>query len=146
MASNLNNYTMKKVLFIIALLWACVGAKAQHYEYTNHVDTLTMQQLMADYVDQTHQIAKFKSVELTGIGLGTAGALISVGSALVATKNPTASRTMLIIGGVLSVASYTAAIVGYTKLKHNRLEFTPNGMVIKLTPKTESEIMNGLKN
>ena len=81
---------MKKVLFIIALLWACVGAKAQHYEYTNHVDTLTMQQLMADYVDQTHQIAKFKSVELTGIGLGTAGALISVGCALVATKNPTA--------------------------------------------------------
>ena len=53
---------------------------------------------------------------------------------------------MLIIGGVLSVASYTAAIVGYTKLKHNRLEITPNGMVIKLTPKTESEIMNGLKN
>ena len=137
---------MKKVLLIIALIGACVCAKAQHYEYINHVDTLTMQQLMADYVDQTHEIAKFKNVELTAIGIGTAGALMSASSALLAAKNPKASTTLLIMGGVLSVASYTAAIIGYTKLKHNRLEITPNGMVIKLTPKTDKEILDGIKN
>lgn len=134
---------MKKVLFIIALLWACAGAKAQHYELSNHVDTLTYQQLAADYASLNRQLMDFKTYELVSGGFGVASTALSLGSALVATKNPEASRTMLIAAGVGGLVSVATWLIGYTKIKRDRLEVTPNGVIIKLTPKTQSEIFNG---
>ena len=134
---------MKKVLFIITLVVACLGANAQHYELSNHVDTLTYQQLAADYASLNRQLMDFKTYELVSGGFGVASTALSLGSALVATKNPEASRTMLItagVGGLISVATW---LIGYTKIKRDRLEVTPNGVIIKLTPKTQSEIFNG---
>lgn len=133
---------MKKVLFIITLVVACLGAKAQHYELSNHVDTLTYQQLAADYASLNKQLMDFKTYELVSGGFGMASTALSLGSAFVATKNPEASRTMLIAAGVGGLVSVATWLIGYTKIKRDRLEVTPNGVIIKLTPKTQSEIIN----
>ena len=141
-APNLNNNTMKKVLFIIAIVFAAMVANAQHYELANHVDTLTYQQLSADYVSLNKQLMDFKTYELVSAGFGFVSTGFSLGSALAAAKNPDASRMMLIIAGVGGVASVVTWLAGYTKIKRDRLEITPNGVIIKLTPKTNAEIFN----
>ena len=44
------------------------------------------------------------------------------------------AQVLLITAGAAGLASAITYIVGYTKIKRNRLEITPNGVVIKLTP------------
>jgi hypothetical protein len=140
--TNPKHNQMKKALFILALVMASVCAKAQHYEYVYNVDTLTMQQLMADYVNQTHEIASFRSMELVSVGTAGGAAVFALGSTLIAAKDPETSKILLVGAGLLSVASVATGIAGYVKLKHDRLEVTPQGVVIKLTLKQPTILRN----
>lgn len=133
---------MKKVLLIIAIVFAALTANAQHYELANHVDTLTYQQLAEDYVSLNKQLMDFKKYEVVSAGLGIATAACSLTSTLVAANNPDTSKTLLVIAGIGGVATVATWLAGYTKIKRNRLEVTPNGVIIKLTPKTDAEIFN----
>jgi len=133
---------MKKVLLIISIVFVSLTASAQHYELANHVDTLTYQQLAEDYVSLNKQLMDFKTYELVSGGFGIATAALSLTSTLTAAKNPDTSKALLIAAGIGGVATVATWLVGYTKIKRNRLEVTPNGVIIKLTPKTDAEIFN----
>ena len=123
---------------ILAVMTAFIGAKAQQNEAYEASDTLTMQQLMADYVSLNNQVLQFRNFELTSIGLGAGAGLLAGGSVLfLSNEDKTTGYAMLGAAGVLSLASLVTYIVGYTKLKRDRLEITPNGVVIKLEKKKD---------
>ena len=115
-----------------------MGAKAQENETYAKADTLTMQQLMADYVSQNKEIAEFRTYEITSIGLGATAGVMGIASMLWNTSRPMASKTLLIISGAAAIGSIAMSIMGYDKLKHDRLELTPDGFVVKLN-KTEGK-------
>lgn len=125
---------MRKVLLIFAVMSAFIGANAQQKEVYYSADTLTMQQLMADYVSLNNQVMQFRNYELASIGLGFGTSLLAVGGYFVKEKDPKTAQVMLIAAGVMGVSSIVTGIVGYTKIKRNRLEITPNGIIYKLTP------------
>lgn len=129
---------MRKALLILALLSSLLGAKAQQNEAYTASDTLTMQQLMADYVSLNNQTIQFRNYELTSIGLGTGAGLLAVGAyLLVDPDDMTPSYAMLAAAGIAGVASLVTSIVGYSKLKRDRLEITPKGIIIKLQKKKD---------
>lgn len=125
---------MKRFLLILAVMSAFIGANAQQKEVYYSADTLTMQQLMADYVSLNNQVMQFRNYELASIGLGFGTSLLAVGGYFVKEKDPKTAQVMLIAAGVMGVSSIVTGIVGYTKIKRNRLEITPNGIIYKLTP------------
>ena len=130
--------TMKRFLLIFAVMSALISAKAQENEAYVASDTLTYQQLMADYVSLNNQVMQFRNYELTGIGLSAGAGLLAVGSYFVMDpEDMTPSYAMIGAAGVAAVASLVTYIVGYTKLKRDRLEITPNGVVIKLEKKRQ---------
>ena len=122
---------MKKVLLILAIMLAVIKKKKGVY-YS--ADTLTYQQLMADYVSLNNQMIQFRNYELASVGLGIGGAALATGAYFMAKNDEKTARVLLITAGAAGLASAITYIVGYTKIKRNRLEITPNGVVIKLTP------------
>ena len=132
---------MKKFLLIIAVMSAFISAKAQSNQTYSEADTLTMEQLMADYVSLNNQVMQFRNYELTSIGLGAGAGLLAGGSYLFLAKGDnTTAYAMIGAAGALGVASLVTYIVGYTKIKRDKLEITPNGVVIKLNkPKQDYE-------
>lgn len=129
---NPNQFIMKKALIVLALLVACIGAKAQTNQEPQTADTLTYQQLMADYVKLNHQIADFRKFEITSIGLGVGACGLGVVGALMSGSQPRTGKALLVVGGVVGIASLATCIIGYDKLKHDRLEVTPDGVIIKI--------------
>lgn len=132
---------MKKFLLILAVMSAFISAKAQSNQTYSEADTLTMEQLMADYVSLNNQVMQFRNYELTSIGFGAGASLLAGGSYFFLAKaDNTTAYAMLGAAGALGVASLVTYIVGYTKFKRDRLEITPNGVVIKLNkPKQDFE-------
>lgn len=132
---------MKRFLLILAVMSAFISAKSQENEAYVAPDTLTYQQLMADYVSLNNQVMQFRNYELTSIGLGAGAGLLAGGSYFFLAKGDnTTAYAMIGAAGALGVASLVTYIVGYTKIKRDRLEITPNGVVIKLnTPKQDFE-------
>ena len=132
---------MKRFLLILAVMSAFISAKAQQNEAYVASDTLTYQQLMADYVSLNNQVMQFRNYELAGIGLSAGAGLLAGGSFFFWNKDDnTTTYAMLGAAGALGVASLVTYIVGYTKIKRDRLEITPNGVVIKLNkPKQDFE-------
>lgn len=129
---------MKRFLLILAVMSAFISVKAQENEAYVASDTLTYQQLMADYVSLNNQVMQFRNYELTSIGLSAGAGLLAVGSYfLMDREDMTTSYAMIGVAGVAAVASLVTYIVGYTKLKRDRLEITPNGVVIKLEKKRQ---------
>ena len=126
---------MKKAILFLALLVACLGAKAQTNQEPVAADTLTYQQLMADYVQLNHQIADFRKFEITSIGLGVGAAGLGVVGAMMMGSQERTGKALLVAGGIVGIASLATCIIGYDKLKHDRLELTPDGVVIKIGPK-----------
>jgi len=127
---------MKRFLLILAVMSAFISAKAQQNEAYVASDSLTYQQLMADYVSLNNQVVQFRNFELTSVGLGAGAGLLAGGSVFFLNgKDKTTGYAMLGAAGALGVASLVTYIVGYTKLKRDRLEITPNGVVIKLRHK-----------
>ena len=125
---------MKKVLLILAIMLAVIGAKAQEKGEYYSADTLTYQQLMADYVSLNNQMIQFRNYELASVGLGIGSAALATGAYFMAKNDEKTAQVLLITAGAAGLASAITYIVGYTKIKRNRLEITPNGVVIKLTP------------
>ena len=125
---------MKKFLLILAVMSAFISAKAQSNQTYYEADTLTMEQLMADYVSLNNQVMQFRNYELASIGLGFGSSLLAVGGYFVKDKDPKTAQVMLIAAGAMGVATIVTGIVGYTKIKRNRLEVKPTGIVYKLTP------------
>lgn len=125
---------MKKVLLILAIMLAVIGAKAQEKAVYYSADTLTYQQLMADYVSLNNQMIQFRNYELASVGLGIGSAALATGAYFMAKNDEKTAQVLLITAGAAGLASAITYIVGYTKIKRNRLEVTPNGVVIKLTP------------
>lgn len=110
-----------------------IGLRAQE-KRTYSSDTLSYQQLMEDYVSLNNQIMQFKICELRSIGFGLgAGALAFAGSAIYK-RNEEGAIVFWVAAGAMGVASLVSSISGYTKLKRNQLEITPQGVIIKLTP------------
>lgn len=129
---------MKRFLLIFAVMTAFISAKAQQNEAYVASDSLSYQQLMADYVNLNNQVMQFRNYELTSIGLSTGAGLLAVGSYFMMNEDDkTPAYAMLGAAGIASVASIVTYIVGYTKLKRDRLEITPNGVVIKLEKKKD---------
>ena len=125
---------MKKVLLILAIMLAVICAKAQDKGVYYSADTLTYQQLMADYVSLNNQMIQFRNYELASVGLGIGSAALATGAYFMAKNDEKTAQVLLITAGAAGLASAITYIVGYTKIKRNRLEITPNGVVIKLTP------------
>lgn len=126
---------MKKFLLILAVMTALISAKAQQNEAYTASDTLTMQQLMSDYVSLNNQMMTFRTYELVSLGTGFAGAGLAAGGALLYSKDPENGKVLFICAGIAEVVSLVWHVAGLTQIRRNRLEVTPNGMVIKLTPK-----------
>ena len=125
---------MKRFLLILAVMSAFISANAQSNQTYYEADTLTMAQLMADYVSLNNQVMQFRNYELASIGLGFGSSILAVGGYFVKDKDPQTAQGMLIAAGAMGVATIVTGIVGYTKIKRNRLEVTPTGIVYKLTP------------
>lgn len=135
--SNSNLFIMKKALLIFAMIVACIGANAQNNDNPTeyNVDSLTYQQLMADYVSLNRQVMQFKTMQMSSICLGAGAGVLSVASVFISASDQGMSKIMLIAAGLAGAGSVVTSIIGYNKLKRDRLEVTPNGVVIKLTPK-----------
>lgn len=127
---------MKRLLLIIAVMLAFIGAKAQQNEAYVASDTLSYQQLLADYVNLNNQVLQFRNYELTSVGLTAGAALLAGGSYFFLNgDDKTPAYAMIGVAGAMGVASLVTYIIGYTKLKRDRWEITPNGVVIKLRHK-----------
>ena len=129
---------MKRFLLILAILTAALCAKAQSNQTTYLVDTLSYQQLRAEIVTMNNQIIKFRENELVSVGLGFGAAGFATAGAIMSYKNPGAGKGMYICAGVMGVTSLVWYVVGYAGLRRDRLEITPNGMVIKIREKKKS--------
>ena len=126
---------MKKFLLIIAVMSAFISAKAQQNEVYVASDTLTYQQLMADYVSLNNQVMQFRTDELISTGIGLAGAGLAVGGAYLYTKDHDNGTVLLICAGIAGVTSLVWHIAGLAQIKRNQLKVTPNGVVIRLSKK-----------
>ena len=130
----------------LTVMTVLIGAKAQQNEAYEASDSLTYQQLMAEYVSLNNQVIQFRNFELTSVGLGAGAGLLAGGSVFFLTgEDKTTGYAMLGAAGALGVASLVTYIVGYTKLKRDRLEITPNGVVVRLKHK-ENYYNPSLKN
>lgn len=111
-----------------------ISLEAQEKRTIYSSDILNYQQLMKDYVSLNNQVIQFRKCELRAVGLGLgAGALTFAGTA-VYNRNEGASIAFWVAAGAMGVASLVSYISGYTKLKRNQLEITPQGVIVKLTP------------
>ncbi len=109
--------------------------KAQEKRTYYHSDSLNYQQLMKGYVSLNNQIIQFKKCELRSVGFGLgAGALAFAGTAIY-NRNEGVATAAWVVSGVMGIVSLVNYISGYTKLKRNQLEITPQGVIIKITPK-----------
>lgn len=145
---------MKKAFLIVALAFISLMAAAQTPEkgYVYSRDTLTMQDLVADYANLNNRVDQFSGLELGGIALSTLGASVATFSSiqLANVMNETPMNeydineqqnkkktftAVAVAGGVCVVAGAIMQITGFAKLKRDRLEITPNGVIIKLKAK-----------
>ena len=151
---------MKKTLILAAFVFAAICAKAQENIPMN-ADTLSVQQLMADYVSLNNQVAKFHKLETASLWTGLASTALSVGSVLMSAKETSemlenaihghatsnngkrTSQALQIAAGVAGVVSAALAIAGVTQLKRDRLEITPNGVVYRLGQSQREERPKG---
>lgn len=142
---------MKKAFLIVAMAFISLMAAAQTPEKGYVRDTLTMQDLIADYANLNNRVDQFSGLELGGIALSTLGASVATFSSiqLANVMNETPMNeydineqqnkkktftAVAVAGGVCVVAGAIMQITGFAKLKRDRLEITPNGVIIKLTP------------
>lgn len=123
---------MKRMILIAALLVAACCAKAQTNETNYIVDTLSYRQLRAEIVNMNTQLQHFRNNELVAVGLGAGAAALSVAGLALSAKGNQYGMGLYMAAGVLGVASLVWYIEGYAGLKLNRLEITPDGMVIKI--------------
>lgn len=110
-----------------------------------------MQDLIADYAELNNRVDQFSGLELGGIALSTLGASVAAFSSIQLANvmnetpmneydiNEQQSRkktltAVAIAGGACMVTGAILQITGFAKLKRDRLEITPNGIIIKLTP------------
>ena len=126
---------MKKVLLLIAFVVAFIGAKAQSYQVTYLVDSLSYKRLAADYVSLNNQVRNFRNDELVSLGTGAVSVGFATAGLLMAQKEPEAAKAMYFCAGITGITSLVWHIVGLAQLKRDRLEVAPNGVIIKLTPK-----------
>lgn len=130
--------TMKRFLLIFAVMSALISAKAQENEAYVASDTLTYQQLMADYVSLNNQVMQFRTDELVSTGIGLAGAGLAAGGAYLYGKDPENGQVLLICAGIACVTSLVWHIAGLAQIKRDRLKVTSNGVVIKLSKPKQS--------
>lgn len=107
-------------------------AKAQTNETTYIVDTLSYRQLRAEIVNMNTQLQHFRNNELVAVGLGAGAAACSFAGLAMSVKGNQYGSGMYVCAGVLGVVSLVWYIEGYAGLKLNRLEVTPDGMVIMM--------------
>lgn len=142
---------MKRFLLILAMMTAFLGVKAQQNEVYYSHDTLTIQQMMVEYATLNNQIRSFRNLELGGLAIGTIGIGTSffafTKAAQLQSEIPLntydrlelerKAKNMKIVGYTGLACSVIGAIMqvtGICKLKRDKLEITPSGVVIKLTP------------
>ena len=111
-----------------------IGLEAQEKGTIYSSDTLNYQQLMEDYVSLNNQIMQFRKCELRSIGLGFGAGVFAFAGTTVYNHNKGAATASWVVAGGLGVVSLVNYIFGYTKLKRNQLEVTPQGVIVKLTP------------
>ena len=129
---------MKRLILILALLAEALCAKAQSNQTTYLVDTLSYQQLRAEIVTMNNQIIKFRENELVSVGLGFGAAGFATAGAIMSYKHPGSGNGLFICAGVMGVTSLVWYVAGYAGLRRDRLEITPNGMVIKIKEKKKA--------
>lgn len=142
---------MKKFLLILAVMSAFISAKAQQSDVYYSRDTLTIQQMMIDYATLNNQVRSFHNLELGGLAVATIG----IGTSFFAFMKASQLKSEIPLNtydrvelerktknvkilGYTGLACYAVGAVmqvaGICKLKRDRLEITPNGVVVKLTP------------
>lgn len=143
---------MKKAFLIVAMAFISLMAAAQDLNsvYYEH-DTITMQEMMIEMATLNNQIRSSRNMQLAGITTTLVGGGISLYSSLqvanLAAQTPTTAYYIderdrkLKNAKIASWVGYGATfigtimwITGIAKLPHDRLEITPNGVIIKLTP------------
>ena len=117
---------MKKALILAAFVFAALCAKAQQ------IDTLSYRDLRAEIVSMNNQMQSFKDTELLSICVGLGGTGLATAGMLLKNDHPDAAIPVLIMGGVAGITSLAIHIIGYTEIKRDRLEMTPDGLVIKI--------------
>ena len=142
---------MKKLLLILAVLSAFISAKAQQNGVIYSRDTLTIQQMMVDYATLNNQVRSFHNLELGGLAFTTVGIGTSFLGFMKASQLQSEIplntydrlelerkvKNMKIVGYTglaFSIVGGIMQVTGICKLKRDKLEITPNGVVIKLTP------------
>jgi hypothetical protein len=133
---------MKKVLLIVILMTVVIGLSAQEKRTYYSSDTLNYQQLMEDYVSLNNQIMKFREYELRSFAFGMGASAVAIVGVALSTHNVKGSTLFWIASGAMGIASLVYGISGYTKLKRNQLEITPQGVIIKLTPQKSQRKTN----
>lgn len=116
-----------------------VSLRAQEKRTYYSSDTLNYQQLMKDYVSLNNQIIQFKKCELRSIGFGLGSGVLAFAGAAVYDRSEGGATALWVASGLMGVVSLVNYISGYTKLKRNQLEVTPQGVVIKLPPKKKHQ-------
>lgn len=152
---------MKKALILAAFVFAALCVWAQESTTSMKTDTLTAQQLLADYVSLNNQVAKFQKLEMASVWTGLAATALTAGSVLMSARETSemlenaiqdhaapetgirTSQALQIAAGVVGVVSAALAIAGVTQLKRDRLEITPNGVVYRLGPSQREEHPKG---
>ena len=141
---------MKKVLLILAMAFISAMTLAQTTEFFDR-DTITMEKMMVEFATLNNQVRDFRNLQLEGLAVTVVGAGISLYSSMqiadLAGQTPTTTYSLderdkklktakianwigygtMAVGGILS-------LTGIIKLKRDRFEITPNGVIIKLTP------------
>ena len=111
-----------------------VSLRAQENRTYYSSDTLNYQQLLKDYVSMNNQIIQFRKCELQSVGFGLGAGALGVASYFVAKRSTEGAIAFGVAAAGLGVASLVSGISGYTKLKQNQLEITPQGVIVKLPP------------
>ena len=117
---------MKKAIILAAFVLAALCAKAQQ------IDTLSYRDLRAEIVSMNNQMQTFRNTELLSTCVGLGGAGLATAGMLLKNNNSDAAMPVLIMGGVAGIVSLALHIIGYTEIKRDRLEMTPEGLVIKI--------------
>lgn len=132
----------------ISLMAAAQDLNSVYYEH----DTITMQEMMIEMATLNNQIRSSRNMQLAGITTTLVGGGISLYSSLqvanLAAQIPTTAYYIderdrkLKNAKIASWVGYGAIfigqimwITGIAKLPHDRLEITPNGVIIKLKAK-----------
>ena len=143
---------MKKAFLIVAMAFISLMAAAQDLNsvYYEH-DTITMQEMMIEMANLNNQVRSFHNLELGGIAISTVGIGVSAYSAarlanlsgqvalntydrMELEKQTKNAKIGAWVGGSITVIGGILQLCGICKLKRDRMEITPNGVIIKLTP------------